>query len=637
MTTRLLATLAALALGCAALAQPPTAPPPRRSLDVFLGHYRRLGLPLPPAGAELVRLKWNATDVTLSLVFRLPPAKPGEHPHLIGVDTHQWYKAGQPVKTGADALRDVEPAWVVDLLCTAAQCRAVGLNDIAETLYARGVEATTTPMPPRWRWNANPLGTFQVRADGWRLHDETDARSPLLELRHAAFGYWQTKLMDPVADRGEIFRYLREAGFLDHQIMRPLELTVAPRTSRPGSAEALIDDLVDYHRGENEGAWTSGPEPIHPGEAAYWKLAEMGFDAVPALIEHVNDPRFTRRTNDHATGGLEWPAAVDPVGQVARKLLNNIAGNWVVGGEWPVEEDDVRVWWEKARRVGEEKWLVEHALPDAREGNGFLNQRDRPNRVIYRALGAKYPRRLAEVYRRFHKRPAPEDSTLELEGRTLAQEVIASKLPRAEKLALLEEAAEHDRPVYRFAALAELAAFDPPAFRRHLLATLRWLPRDIRGKDYLMCYEASFYSLVVKTNDPTYWDALAGYARRAAPNLRLEILSRMGDESADDERRGPPVRERLRFMLGFLDDPSPLDLPLNESGWPAKGVDTSLSRVRYRQLWPGVTVRDVAALNLARELQWDELFWGEEFGPLSRLVIRAVVWQAARAELAKGK
>jgi hypothetical protein len=256
--------------------------------------------------------------------------------------------------------------------------------------------------------------------------------------------------------------------------------------------------------------------------------------------------------------------------------------------------------------------------------------------VIYRALGAKYPRRLAEVYRRFHKQPAPEDSDLELEGRTLAQEVIASKLPRAEKLALLEEAAGHDRPVYRFAALSELASFDSAAFRRHLLATLRWLPRDIRGKEYALCYEAGFHHLVDKTNDPACWDALAAAARRAAPDLRLEMLVRM--ESLIDEQ-SPPVRKRLRFSIGFLDDVSTVRLPLNPDGSPAEWGSSLQAYVTVQTDFAkrDIAVRDIAALALAGELRWDTHSWREEYGPMVRFVMRAAALQAARAELAKGK
>jgi hypothetical protein len=42
----------------AATGQVPTAPPPHPALDEVVKEYRRLGLPLPPRGAKLVRINW---------------------------------------------------------------------------------------------------------------------------------------------------------------------------------------------------------------------------------------------------------------------------------------------------------------------------------------------------------------------------------------------------------------------------------------------------------------------------------------------------------------------------------------------------------------------------------------------------
>ena len=61
--------------------------------------------------------------------------------------------------------------------------------------------------------------------------------------------------------------------------------------------EALIDGLVDYWQEDGF------PPSKKSGEEMYWKLAEMGFDAVPTLIEHLNDERLTR-TYDVTVGLL---------------------------------------------------------------------------------------------------------------------------------------------------------------------------------------------------------------------------------------------------------------------------------------------------------------------------------------------
>ena len=77
---RLLAAVGLLALAApASPAQPGVAPPPHLPLDELVKEHRRLGLPVPPPNAELVRLKyWNDRPETpYRLGFRIPPKSAG--------------------------------------------------------------------------------------------------------------------------------------------------------------------------------------------------------------------------------------------------------------------------------------------------------------------------------------------------------------------------------------------------------------------------------------------------------------------------------------------------------------------------------------------------------------------------------
>jgi hypothetical protein len=466
------------------------------------------------------------------------------------------------------------------------------------------------------------------RANGWRL--QTNGGS-LSELRHAAFAYWEPKLLSPTADRHEILRHLRAAAPDGHPVVRALELTVAPRTSRPGTPEALIDDLTEYR------SWLLGheaPEGPHPGEAAYWKLVDLGFDAVPALLDHVDDPRFTRHTYQVAAlaSGFAPIYAQRTVGQVVQEVLSGLGCG-----------DNPREWWETARRLGEEEWLTRSARPPVpREGEADSTRTEGwpPHPNVLRLLGRKYPIRLGEVYRHvLITRPG-------LTTWDLADAVGASGLPAAAKVRLLGEGATHRRLVHRLRALDALIAVDPAAFRRHLVATLGELPPDVSDLEHTSHPEANLVLLFQRTPDPACWDALAAAARRAGVPTVFSVLWEFDSYRLVGNGRPPEAvqratrRERLRFLIGFLDDDSPypignyqvenlLALALEKTGdtaYPTRGYTGTLA------YW-FLEVRDYAAVVLSEELGWGigvKAGRGDE----ARRVIREAVREAAGREIA---
>jgi hypothetical protein len=212
-------------------------------------------------------------------------------------------------------------------------------------------------------------------------------------------------------------------------------------------------------------------------------------------------------------------------------------------------------------------------------------------------------------------------------GTPLAKEIVASKLPRAEKLGLLEDGAANKRLAHRHAALEALADLDLPTFRKHLIATLKWFPPDIEGWSYWMCPEAKIARLVRRTEDPTCWDALAATARRASVALRMELVAEMRWSDGPD-RDKLTRRERLRFLVGFLADES----TRGDTPPPGKVFDSFYAAPRS----PSGQVRDVAVVELARWLGF-EMEFDDKRGPFSRAFIRAAVVKAAAEELERLK
>jgi hypothetical protein len=459
-----------------------------------------------------------------------------------------------------------------------------------------------------------------------------DNRSVVEELRLAASEYWLPRVMAPGTSRSEVLKYLRVVEPRKEDLIRDLERTLAPRTSLPGSIESLIDDLTDYstHR-----AWFS----THDG--VYLKLSELGFDAVPALLKHLSDPRLSRCEGTRQHGGVtnlfgnqvpnvsHYPARV---GHLVSWLLDDLSGGEIGGRRLEADEkmadpQKVREWWDKAQRVGEEKWLLDHLRHEDPE-DGFI-----PYSVFLRVLAAKYPVRLAELYQRaLWSQPAYDTGNL-------ATAVAACKLPRERKLAILEEGAKHALYGHRHSALEALAGLDDAVFRKHLLATLRWLPRECEAQSEWLWPEADVVRVVRRTADRGCWDALSDMARFASTEARLEMLWSVSI-GLEVKQNALTYREGVRFLASLLDDRS------ESEGDPWEREMNS----------PVGAVRDAAAQELAtllrvpQEFQFDDrvLPLGARVGAarrgrvpqdfhdrVSRFVLREVVRIAAWWELAR--
>jgi hypothetical protein len=96
------------------------------------------------------------------------------------------------------------------------------------------------------------------------------------------------------------------------------------------------------------------PSPAH-------RLVDMGYDAVPQLIEALEDERFTRSVEvPHWAFG---PVALR-VGDCSAAVLGRIAGRSfsegrVGGGKGPATKKKVRAWWKEFRAKGEKRMLIE--------------------------------------------------------------------------------------------------------------------------------------------------------------------------------------------------------------------------------------------------------------------------------------
>lgn len=608
--------LAALLAAASARAQTPVAPPPHPPLAEVVAEYKRLGLPFPPPDAELVQVDWREytaiyrgepEETWYRLAYRIPPAKPGERPRYLEIDF--WGVAFSKIEVfpgrevsdlglPPDLPRLVDDPHGHRFLALAVQCKARGWDELAEAAYSRAIE---------------------------QLAEDESYRSVATELRFMAWLHWLQPLFERGGDRKEALRRLtalakEEPSLLtphSKQFLHQLELTVAPPKSKPGSAEALIDDLTEYFTENPNGPFMGWQPPKNP--ASYWKLAELGFDAVPALIEHVTDDRLTRssRSGFQPTDGYNLT-----VGHLCSELLFDLSGRTIGGRYWELRGDrlspaEAQKWFNKAKKVGEEKWLLDHAIP-ADFGKGIVNQVGRPEPHVVRVIGAKYPARLPAIYRAMLKAPAAP-----LIG-DFVNEIVASKLPLKEKVALLEEGATHERSDHQLLAMDGLAKLDRATLRKHLLPTLKRI--ESQGRKAKLEWDASstLCRLVEAAGDRACWDALLAATKAVGVEYRMVFIEEVVPHRLPDPK-DPQRRERIRFLLQFLDDRT-AEVKKLESG-------TEVTEVR-----------DYAATMLAGELDFPvrrtyhyQPTHDTTLGPFSRLFLREAVRQTATRELAAGK
>src|SRR5205807_3957559 len=83
---------------------------------------------------------------------------------------------------------------------------------------------------------------------------------------------------------------------------------------------------------------------------------------------------------------------------VVSDLLQDMAGeevgkDWLLRQKgWGVEKADAHAWWDKARKVGEEAYLLKHVLPNDEKVHF-------PNALMVSIIREKYPDHLPKLYR----------------------------------------------------------------------------------------------------------------------------------------------------------------------------------------------------------------------------------------------
>lgn len=558
--------LALLLTGC----QHANAGLPRADLDGLVALYKKYELPLPPADAPLLKIgsvdeesAGENADAEFRIGFLLRPAH-SDRPAVALVGTEEY----QPAEEG-EAFATIEPDAVKAekirlgsrstfevnaALAAAIQCKVRGWNELAERVLARSL--------------SEPIGSGSIYFQPAEL-------PPRTALAHLAMAHWGNELLRPDSDRAVIAGRIRKllaaepalATEANEGLLHSLEAALVPSRSKPGSIDASIDGLVDFDDAQKR----FRGDDLDP---RYLKVSLLGFAAVPALIDHLDDSRLTRSVKP---GFNNFPTWHQRVGDVVSDLLQQLSGddlgeNWLDWQQgYDVQKASALAWWKKAQRVGEEGYAVAHVLPADPAAEW-------PNDALLRIIKARYPNQLPGIYRTMvDQRPT-------LQTWPVCQAITESGLPPEQKLSLFLHGAGSADLEHRRAALSELKALAPEKFVTLLVKTLDGLPATPAGS-YWDCREGAFAHLVMETDDFRAWDALKRAARRADIGLRMEMLNPMDYTYIGNKQR----RHRVEFLAAFLDDAE-----IRDKASDPKRFDGPYAGFSF----PRLSVRDFAAMEI---------------------------------------
>lgn len=544
--------------------------------------YTALDLPIAMANAELVRYPGPLSSKEGRLVQQYHLGfvlqKRGEHSPAIVLTGTLKRPVTDPeialvpvnedrIDTGDFAVPFIDQPFPVNhILAAAIQCELLGRHGVARTLLDFSL-------------------THHVILDLRYDHAEgpADLRTQLCKL---AWAHWGNEFATPIGDRTALAQKLRALikaeKFLDtaenREFMASVEATLAPRTAPAGSIEALIDGLTE--------AGSSKFFISDDNDAHVQNVLNRGFDAIPALIAHLDDIRLTRGM---IPGMMNSRARHRKVQDVVRGILSGYGGgsaNVDTWNEWS------REWWEAARKTGEERYLLDHIFPGDPKNEW-------PLPIILSVIAARYPQDLPRIYLDLL------DNHPKLQSGPLCECIAHLDIPREKKIELFLHATQNANLEHRRLALRKLKDLDEKLFAAILIQNLNAIPKTPEGA-YWNCREAAFVHLVMESSDPMVWAALLTTAKRVDAGLRMEFLNPM-DYAYFDDRQRP---QRLDFLAAFLDDEAVREGVVDASKLEGPSAGFTLTRLEVRNL-AAMEIGSILKIGGTPDASWTAAQWSE--------------------------
>ena len=285
-------------------------------LDQLLADYRAFGLPLPPINASIVRFQ----------------KEPPKHIGTVSIDGEINNFTIEATSGLGFLLETADKKRRAKLLHGTALLRRdsdlVGPMIAPQPLTAKHLEQFQTSPE-----EALALA-LQMHALGWpvaeivfeQVFKKHAENTPKTALRLLAWDYWNARLVDDEADYWpaafpQMKSLLKQEQALDNHenrgILKSLEASLIPSKAVPGSMESLIDGLMDIR--------VCNFSNVVDDRCGC--ILDIGFEAVPILLKHLDDNRLTRcRERPQFFGSILQPEYHLRIRDVVSKILRSIAG-----------------------------------------------------------------------------------------------------------------------------------------------------------------------------------------------------------------------------------------------------------------------------------------------------------------------
>jgi|GEM_PF-1440544 len=591
--------------------------------------YKDLDLPLPPKesffamvdeGASLTSAPTSKPEITYSFYFAIGGPYP-KAPYGIWQGFHFapkeslakiFPKAPNPAailsflrmgRTRGSLQSDQED---YGELVFAVQCQLLEHFELANFFYRRCQKSATEPFNDTLIWVAWNFW-------GGELADpKRDLALVAKKLHHIVdkHRFFEILRQGPASEKEDIERNIQ-----DHRaLLERLELTLRPSGAKPGTIEALIDELlIDPHA--NEGWDLVPPEDKGPEEKrtrpepgiqkrdepknqrdAKSELRGMGFASVPTLIEHVDDMRLIR----HATSQrglatfyrdlgrrMETVSAKSyhTVGSVVRDVLSVF---FRLDQNQATKADYLKSW-NEIKNMKESEFVAKQ----------FESTEDQSTAFLIFASG-KYRGACIEAYKKFLQ-IKPDIQYMAY----LIILVTTSDLPKETKVDLLAQAAVRCPPYARFFALRDLLTLDNGVFSKVCVELLQKIPKDglneVEENARIHVIRMGFRSEV-----PSARQIFEKYTNELPFHLKLQVLN----DLCGDVFQEPTGSKTLAFLSPFFKDTT-LYHPGKKDHQASMILGHDLSRAEVRNLMAMCILRtleiDILVNDNTSEETWTQI------------------------------
>jgi hypothetical protein len=498
--------------------------------------YKKYDLPLPPEDAELILIDDGPRGINSWIEaggrYSLPALQFGKganRQYLVG--THR--RSTPDGSTSAEPARETRPAlpeartvyeglfsdtdnslfFEESLLAHAAQMAYLGYQDYAKACLARNwfLRGAGLGQPKDSSLEARMAYLALIHHFNECLVPGSDRKEHLNAIKSIAAG---GLVIDPGGPRGEMIHALAK--------------TAIGAKSKVGTIEYEIDQLTEL---------TNFTGYLRKGYdvAAIRNIRRSGIAALPALIDHIDDRRFTR-TSDLLR--FDASPAILRVGDICQSLIRDITEQQVPGAYLNLTKGHAKAWYEaKINGRLESFYLKRIKITSGKLDSNTLN--------AISGLAKNYPNRIGPLLDEMLGQRPPLDMYDAMYA--------ISDLPKNHAKSILGRLVRHGNYQTVLAALVYLGGSDPALYRK----TLHRLLEDAVKRARLLTSISPEIDLiwhVQRSSEPYAWKQLGKLFRNLRPNTRLEILDRLDYNSWEDQEDSQ--RNFLRILEPFTRDKS---------------------------------------------------------------------------------